>query len=52
MSDRMVIAVTVLLGIILLCVIVMCIAVSRAMDYDPAWDEDQNLLRREYDDQE
>ena len=48
----MVYAITVLIGIVLLCVITMCIMVSRAMDYDPAWDEDQNLIRREYDDEE
>lgn len=48
----MVYAITVLIGIVLLCVITMFIMVSRAMDYDPAWDEDQDLLRREYDEEE
>ena len=43
---------SVILMTILICVIAMCIMVSRAMDYDPAWDEDQNLIRREYDDEE
>lgn len=35
----MVIAITILLGIILLCIITMAVMVSRAMPYDPAWDE-------------
>ena len=48
----MVYAITVLIGIVLLCVITMCIMVSRAMDYDPPRDEDQDLLRREYDEEE
>ena len=35
----MVIAITILLGIILLCIVTMAVMVSRAMPYDPAWDD-------------
>ena len=35
----MVMAITVLLGIILLCIVTMAVMVSRAMPYDPAWDD-------------
>lgn len=35
----MVNAITVMLAIILLCIIIMAVMVSRAMPYDPAWDD-------------
>ena len=39
MSKGTVVAISVLIGIVLLCIILMAIMVSRAMPYDPAWDE-------------
>ena len=35
----MVNAITVMLAIILVCIITMAVMVSRAMPYDPAWDD-------------
>ena len=32
-------AISVMIGVILVCVVVICYMVSNAMDYDPAWDE-------------
>ena len=37
----MVIAITILLGVILLCIVTMAVMVSRATPYDPAWDDDK-----------
>ena len=37
----MVNAITVMLAIILVCIITMAVMVSRAMPYDPAWDDDK-----------
>lgn len=37
----MVYAITVLLGIVLVCVITICVMITHAMDYDPAWDDEE-----------
>ena len=46
----MVMAITVLLGIILFGVILLGVIVSRAMPYDPAWDDPPNDKVVNYDD--
>lgn len=35
----MVRAISLLIGLLLICVIVICYMVANAADYDPAWDE-------------